>query len=40
MLLAGASMLLKTLLALQSAKSGVDARQVLAMNVPGRSRNG
>ena len=34
MLLAGASMLVKTLLALQSAKSGVDTRQVLAMNVP------
>jgi putative ABC transport system permease protein len=34
MLLAGASMLVKTLLALQSAKTGVDTRQVLAMNVP------
>jgi predicted permease len=33
-LLAGASMLLKTLLALQAAKTGVDTRQVLAMNVP------
>src|SRR5262249_41546968 len=33
-LLAGASMLLKTLLALQAAQTGVDTRQVLAMNVP------
>src|SRR4029077_15108413 len=33
-LLAGASMLLKTLLALQAVKTGVDTRQVLAMNVP------
>jgi predicted permease len=33
-LLAGASMLLKTLLALQAAKTGVDIRRVLAMNVP------
>jgi putative ABC transport system permease protein len=33
-LLAGASMLLKTLLALQAAKTGMDTRQVLAMNVP------
>src|ERR1019366_802915 len=33
-LLAGASMLLQTLLALQAAKTGVDTRQVLAMNVP------
>jgi putative ABC transport system permease protein len=33
-LLTGASMLLKTLLALQAAKTGVDTRQVLAMNVP------
>jgi predicted permease len=33
-LLAGASMLLKTLLALQAAHTGVDTRQVLAMNVP------
>ena len=34
MLLAGASMLVKTLLALQSANTGVDTRQVLAINVP------
>jgi putative ABC transport system permease protein len=34
MLLAGASMLVKTLLSLQSAKTGMDTRQVLAMNVP------
>ena len=34
MLLAGASMLVKTLLSLQAAKTGVDTRQVLAMNVP------
>jgi putative ABC transport system permease protein len=34
MLLAGASMLVKTLLSLQSAKTGLDTRQVLAMNVP------
>jgi putative ABC transport system permease protein len=33
-LLAGASILLKTLLALQSAQTGLDTRQVLAMNVP------
>ncbi len=33
-LLAGASMLLKTLLALQSAQTGFDTRQVLAINVP------
>lgn len=33
-LLAGASMLLKTLLALQAAQTGMDIRQVLAMNVP------
>jgi putative ABC transport system permease protein len=33
-LLAGASMLLKTLLALQAAHTGMDTRQVLAMNVP------
>jgi predicted permease len=33
-LLAGASMLLKTLLALQAAQTGMDTRQVLAMNVP------
>jgi putative ABC transport system permease protein len=33
-LLAGASMLLKTLLALQSAQTGFDTRNVLAINVP------
>src|SRR5258708_11717533 len=33
-LLAGASMLLKTLLALQSAPTGFDTRHVLAINVP------
>jgi putative ABC transport system permease protein len=33
-LLAGASMLLKTLLALQAAETGFDTRQVLALNVP------
>jgi len=33
-LLAGASMLLKTLLALQAAQTGFDTRQVLAINVP------
>jgi putative ABC transport system permease protein len=33
-LLAGASMLLKTLLAMQAAQTGMDTRQVLAMNVP------
>jgi predicted permease len=33
-LLAGASMLLKTLLALQATQTGMDTRQVLAMNVP------
>ena len=33
-LLAGASMLLKTLLALQAAQTGFDIRQVLAVNVP------
>jgi predicted permease len=33
-LLAGASMLVKTLLALQAAQTGIDTRQVLAMNVP------
>jgi len=33
-LLAGASMLLKTLLSLQSAQTGFDTRQVLALNVP------
>ena len=34
MLLAGAGMLLKTLLALQAAQTGLDTRHVLAMNVP------
>src|SRR5882762_8343793 len=34
LLLAGASMLLKTLLALQAAKTGFDTRHVLALNVP------
>jgi predicted permease len=34
MLLAGASMLVKTLLSLQAAQTGFDTRQVLAMNVP------
>jgi predicted permease len=33
-LLAGASMLVKTLLALQAAQTGIDTRHVLAMNVP------
>jgi putative ABC transport system permease protein len=33
-LLAGASMLLKTLLAIQSAQTGLDTRHVLAINVP------
>ena len=33
-LLAGASMLLKTLIALQAARTGLDTRHVLAMNVP------
>ena len=33
-LLAGASMLLKTLLALQAAQTGFDTRQVLAINMP------
>jgi len=33
-LLAGASMLLKTLLALQTAQTGLDTRHVLAINVP------
>ena len=33
-LLAGASMLLKTLLALQAAQTGFDTRRVLAINVP------
>jgi putative ABC transport system permease protein len=34
MLLAGASMLLKTLLAMQTAQTGLDTRRVLAINVP------
>src|SRR5204863_1728116 len=34
MLLAGASMLLTTLLALQAAETGYDTRHVLAINVP------
>ena len=34
MLLAGASMLLKTLIGLQSAQTGLDMRHVLAINVP------
>jgi putative ABC transport system permease protein len=34
LLLAGASTLLKTLLALQSAQTGIDIRNVLAINVP------
>jgi putative ABC transport system permease protein len=34
MLLAGASMLLKTLVALQTAQTGLDTRHVLAINVP------
>ncbi len=33
-LLAGAGMLLKTLLALQAAQTGIDTRHVLALNVP------
>jgi putative ABC transport system permease protein len=33
-LLAGASMLLKTLLVLQAAQTGIDTRRVLAINVP------
>jgi putative ABC transport system permease protein len=33
-LLAGASMLLKTLLAIQAARTGLDTRHVLAINVP------
>jgi predicted permease len=36
-LLAGASMLLKTLLAIQSAQTGLDTRHVLAINVPAMS---
>jgi predicted permease len=34
MLLAGASMLLKTLLSMQTAQTGLDIRRVLAINVP------
>ncbi|MGC1482240.1 MAG: ADOP family duplicated permease [Candidatus Acidiferrum sp.] len=34
MLLAGASMLLKTLLSMQAARTGLDVRHVLAVNVP------
>ena len=34
LLLAGASMLLKTLLALQAVNTGIDTRRVLAINVP------
>ncbi|HVH71257.1 MAG TPA: FtsX-like permease family protein, partial [Candidatus Dormibacteraeota bacterium] len=34
MLLAGASMLLKTLIAMQTARTGMDTRHVLAINVP------
>src|SRR5216683_3503391 len=34
MLLAGASMLLKTLLSMQTAQTGLDTRHVLAINVP------
>jgi predicted permease len=36
-LLAGASMLLKTLIALQTAQTGLDTRHVLAINVPAMS---
>jgi putative ABC transport system permease protein len=36
-LLAGASMLLKTLLAIQAAQTGLDTRHVLAINVPAMS---
>jgi putative ABC transport system permease protein len=39
-LLAGASMLVKTLLALQAAPTGLDTRRVLALNVPGGVANG
>jgi putative ABC transport system permease protein len=39
-LLAGASMLVKTLLALQAASTGLDTRRVLALNVPGGVANG
>src|SRR5205814_8287876 len=34
LLLAGASMLLKTLITLQNTRTGLDTRQVLAINVP------
>src|SRR5216684_4131628 len=37
MLLAGASMLLKTLLSIQAAQTGLDTRHVLAINVPAMS---
>src|SRR5262249_44751402 len=37
MLLAGASMLLKTLISLQTAQTGLDMRRVLAINVPAMS---
>jgi putative ABC transport system permease protein len=37
LLLAGASMLLKTLIALQTAQTGLDTRHVLAINVPAMS---
>jgi putative ABC transport system permease protein len=37
LLLAGASMLLKTLVALQTAQTGLDTRHVLAINVPAMS---
>jgi putative ABC transport system permease protein len=37
MLLAGASMLLKTLIAMQTARTGLDTRHVLAINVPAMS---
>src|SRR5215470_10128409 len=36
-LLAGASMLLKTLIAMQTAQSGIDTQHVLAINVPAMS---
>jgi len=36
-LLAGASMLITTLIALQTAHTGVDTRHVLAINVPAMS---
>src|SRR3989475_2700064 len=37
LLLAGASMLLKTLIAMQTAQTGLDTRHVLAINVPAMS---